>query len=528
MAFDLTHILLALVAGLCLAAALVAWRAKSGAATGSEEQTLRLLALESEIVTLRDAKSEAERGLAAKTEAVNRLETTLADHITRLEQGEHERRGLLAELTSARAESSDRQARLADVQAQLAAHQQTITTQAADLESLRAAHEALRAEGEATRLKLTACEETLAQERKQAHEKLALLANAREDMSKEFKVLAEDVMARHGESFAKQNKEQVDAILSPLREKLTEFEQGLRAAHTETATDRARLAEQIRLLSEHSVRMSSETENLTKALKGQSQTQGAWGEMVLASILERSGLREGEEYVTQESHTAEDGSRLRPDVVVNLPGGQRVVVDAKVSLTAFEDYVNAEDEVVRTSALARHCQSLRTHVKTLGSKDYHTVVGSSLDYVVMFVPIEGALAAALQQDPALTTFAAENNVAIATPTTLMVALRTVSNVWGVERRNRNAEQIAAQAGKLYDKFAGFVSNMQKIETGLNAAQKAYGDAFGQLQSGRGNIMGQIEKLKSLGAKTAKSLPSDLLGADDDTNSLESDNDRENT
>jgi DNA recombination protein RmuC len=357
-------------------------------------------------------------------------------------------------------------------------------------------------------------QETLDQERKQADAKLSLLADAKERMTQEFMVLANDVMTLHGESFSRQNKEQIDAILAPLREKLGEFQQGLQNAHAESGKERATLAEQIRYLSENSAKMTLETSNLTRALKGEAQTQGAWGEMILGSILERSGLREGEEYVVQENHVTEVGNQLRSDVVVNLPGGQRIVIDSKVSLTAFSACVNADTEVDRAMHLTRHLASMRAHIKTLASKEYHSAAGSQLDYVVMFVPIEGALAAALQEDPNLTVFAVENNVAIATPTTLMIALRTVANVWQVERRNRNAELIALRAGKIYDKLAGFIEDMSSLGIRLDQARTSFDGAMGRLSSGKGNLLQQVEQLKALGAKTNKTFPGGLLDGDD--------------
>jgi DNA recombination protein RmuC len=338
-------------------------------------------------------------------------------------------------------------------------------------------------------------------------------------MSKEFKVLAEEVMKNHGDTFSKQNREQITGLLTPLRDKLTEFQQGLQNAHTESAKERATLAEQIRNLTTESSKMTSETHNLTQALKGKTQTQGAWGEMILATILERSGLREGEEYVTQESHSLEDGARLRPDVVVNLPGGQRIVVDSKVSLTAFEAFVSADNDATRAVQMKSHVNSLRTHIKSLGSKEYHALTGDGLDYVIMFVPIEGALAVALQEEPGLTAFAAENNVAIATPSTLMIALRTVANVWRVERRNRNAETIAKRAGLLYDKFAGFVSDMDGLGDRLRKASESYDAAMGKLSTGRGNLLVQVEQLKEMGAKTSKSLPKPSMDDDDGVDSV---------
>ncbi|MDE1149397.1 MAG: DNA recombination protein RmuC [Azospirillaceae bacterium] len=445
MSLDLLSLALGFIAALIVA--LVVARVAGGAARAAQEQ--RVMALEADLDDVRQAKAEADRRLAVEGERASRIPL--------LER---------------------------------------------DLAQLR---------DEKTRLSqdLSASREALVRELKQADEKLALLIQARETMGREFKVLADEVMTRHGETFAKQNRAQLDGLLAPMRDRMVEFQQGLQLAHTESAKDRAALAQQIRSLTDTSARMTSETHNLTQALKGKAQTQGAWGEMILSTILERSGLREGEEYVTQESRTDAEGGRLRPDVVVNLPGGQRVVVDAKVSLTAFEAHVNAENEIDRMAALARHIVSLRSHIRTLGSKDYTGAVGSNLDYVLMFVPIEGALAVALTEDPGLTAFAAEMNVAIATPTTLMVALRTVANVWQVERRNRNAEAIADRAGKLFDKFVGFLEDMRSLGTQLDRVHKSYGGAMAKLSTGTGNLVRQVEQLKDMGAKTSKAIPADL-------------------
>ena len=459
---------------------------------------------------LRQEKSKLDETVAAKAEAVAGMEAAARELRQRLEAAE-----------KARDDVSVRNDKLKEEKAAL---EKLAAEKAAFLEEKSAAADALRKDLERTaaarddtskelgdlRSRHAKLQETLDQVTRQSDEKLALLAEARETMAKEFKVLAEDVMKRHGESFTRQNKEQVDAILAPLRDKLAEFQQGLQTAHTESARERATLKEQIRALTESSAKMNLETHNLTRALKGEAQAQGAWGEMILSTILERSGLREGEEYIAQESHLNEDGQRLRADVVVNLPNGQRIVIDSKVSLTAFEAFVNAETDVERTARLRAHLVSMRTHIRTLASKDYQAVTGSALDYVIMFVPIEGALAAALQEDPAITSFAAESNVAIATPTTLMMALRTVANVWQVERRNRNAEAIADRAGRIYDKFVGFLGDMEDLGSRLNKARESYDCALGKLSSGRGNLVRQVEQLREMGAKTSKALSQNLL------------------
>jgi len=321
----------------------------------------------------------------------------------------------------------------------------------------------------------------------------------RSQMSDQFKLLASDVLKSHGETFSKQNREQVEGLLKPLNEKIILFQSGL-------AKDRAELGERIRALSEDSLRMSTEANNLTRALKGSSQAQGAWGEMILSSILERSGLREGEQFLVQQSHTGENGSRIRTDVEVLFPNKDRLVVDSKVSLLAFEAFTNAENEAERARHLKDHITSLKSHIKTLGSKDYQVHTKSGLDFVMMFVPIEAAFSVAVKEQSDLIDYAIGQNVYIATPTTLMVALRTVSNVWDIEKRHQNAEKIAERAGELFNKVTGFLGNMDRLGKNLNAAQKSFDDARGQLVSGRGSVVRQIEMLEKLGAKTARKIP----------------------
>ena len=466
--------------------------------------------LRTQLDSSRAEKSSLDESLAAKTEAVSRLEVALAELRKRLQEAEQSGAQLSSRVEVLVQERGDLEGKIAEKSAQLNAEIEAAAKLGERLERSTSALEVAQREVLDLRTRLAAVQETLEQERKQADERLALLADAKDRMTQEFKLLASDVMQSHGETFSKQNKEQIETILTPLREKLGEFQQGIQLAHTESTKERATLAEQIRQLTESSAKMTTETANLTRALKGEAQTQGAWGEMILASILQRSGLREGEEYLIQQSHATEEGSKVRPDVVVNLPGGQRIVIDSKLSLTAFDSHVNAMTVEERAEALVRHLASMRGHIKTLASKEYHAVVEGQIDYVIMFVPIEGALAAALQGDPNLTAFAVENSVAIATPTTLMIALRTVANVWQVERRNRNAEQIAVRAGRLYDKLVGFVEDMNALGNRLHQARVTYDEAMGKLSSGTGNVLRQVEQLKVLGARTNKSLPTSLL------------------
>lgn len=349
----------------------------------------------------------------------------------------------------------------------------------------------------------------LEKERAGAAEKIALLGQVREDMENRFKALAEDTMRRHGESFKASNLEGLNALLAPFKENVSNFQNELKSANAEATKERIALKTEIEQLTRRSEQVSREAVNLTRALKGDQQKQGAWGEMILESLLERSGLREGEEYETQSSHTDEDGNRRRPDVIINLPGDKKLIVDSKVSLVAYERLVNAETAEERQAALNAHVLSLRNHINGLSGKDYHRSIAGGLDYVIMFVAIEGALSEALRAEGDLTAYAAEKGVAIATPTTLMMSLRTIEHVWTVERRNVNAEKIASRAGLLYEKFAGFAESMTQVGARLTQAQNAHSEAMGRLSTGKGNVMSQIDQLKAMGARTNKTLKADF-------------------
>ncbi|UJW84898.1 DNA recombination protein RmuC [Devosia sp. SL43] len=339
---------------------------------------------------------------------------------------------------------------------------------------------------------------------KQSEENLARFLGARQQMTDEFKAIAGDVLKSHSETFSRQNREQVDTLLKPLNDKIVEFQSGM-------LTDRATMAEQIRALAASNLQITTEANNLTRALKGNSQTQGAWGEMILSTILERSGLREGEQFITQQSHTGDNGSRVRTDVEVLMPNNDRLVIDSKVSLNAFEAYTSSDEED-RTLHLQAHINSIRTHIKTLGDKSYHRHSGSKMDYVMMFVPIESALATAIQADAGLVEFGMSRGVMLTTPTTLMTVLRTVRNVWDIEKRHQNAEQIAERAGALYEKVVGFLTTMDKVGTNLDRAQQTFADAKNQLASGKGSVVRQVEMLRELGAKSSKPLPSGWDGS----------------
>jgi len=356
---------------------------------------------------------------------------------------------------------------------------------------------------------------------KQNEANLTRFQTARQQMTDEFKAIAGEVLKSHGETFSKQNREQVDTLLKPLNDKIVEFQTGL-------LRDRAEMGERIRALAESNLQITTEAHNLTRALKGNAQAQGAWGEMILETILERSGLREGEQFITQQSHTGEDGSRLRTDVEILMPNGDRLVIDSKVSLTAFEAFTNCEDDDERHRHLLAHVTSIRGHVKTLGEKNYQRHANSSLDYVMMFVPIESALSTAVNADAKLFEYGMGQGVMLTTPTTLMTVLRTVRNVWDIEKRHQNAEEIATRAGALYEKVAGFLTNMDKLGMNLGRAQQSFDDARNQLSGGRGSVVRQVEMLRELGAKTNKPLPAGWDNGDNDAPLLGTDEPADDT
>ncbi len=354
----------------------------------------------------------------------------------------------------------------------------------------------------ATTARLT---EALSQQEKANAEKVELLNQTGEKLKGEFKVLASQVLRSHSEDFKSSSKEQLAQTLQPLKEHIGRFESELRNVHQAAGKDRAALSAEIKSLTERSLQVSQEAENLTRALKSDAQQQGAWGEMILASILDRSGLREGEEYETQTHHRSDDGSALRPDVLVNLPGGRRLVIDSKVSLVAYERSVNAESEAAREIALKAHVASVKKHIDTLAEKKYHQLDDGAVEYVIMFMPIESAFSEAVKARDDLALYANDKNVVIASPTNLMVALKTVENLWSVERRNKNAVEIAKRAGLLYDKFHGFAEDLKKVGEQLDRAQGSHAAAMGKLVDGRGNLVSQVEALKKLGARASKQI-----------------------
>ena len=337
------------------------------------------------------------------------------------------------------------------------------------------------------------------------------LTEVQEKFTKEFELLANKILEEKTLKFTEQNKENIKTILNPLQEKIQLFEKKVEDTHKESIDYHAALRQQILGLREMNEQMSKETINLTKALKGDSKMQGNWGELVLERVLEKSGLEKGREYEVQQSFTTTEGNRIFPDVIINLPDGKKMVVDSKVSLTAYERYVNEDDEDLKANFLKEHVHSLKRHVEQLSDKNYQDIYQmESPDFVLLFVPIEPAFAIALQQDETLYNRAFEKNIVIVTPSTLLATLRTIDSMWTNQKQQENAIEIARQAGALYDKFEGFVQDLIKIGKKMDEAKLEYGSAMNKLVEGKGNLVTSVEKLKKMGAKAKKALPENVL------------------
>jgi len=371
--------------------------------------------------------------------------------------------------------------------------------------------ENIRNEKESINIQLTKKEvdfENLWQRNKEQKEEVEKL---QEKFTKEFENLANKILDEKSSKFTEQNKENMKNILTPLQEKIQLFEKKVDDTHKESIDHHATLRQQIINLSALNAQMSKETLNLTKALKGDSKMQGNWGELVLERVLEKSGLEKDREYYVQQSHTNEEGQRVFPDVVINLPDGKKMIVDSKVSLTAYEKFINEEDDNLKNGYLKEHVNSIKRHVEQLGDKNYQDLYQiESPDFVLLFIPMEPAFAMALNEDTTLYNKAFEKNIVIVTPSTLLATLRTIDSMWANQKQQENAFEIARQAGALYDKFEGFVTDLIKIGKKIDESKAEYGFAMNKLVEGKGNLITSVEKLKKMGAKAKKALPENIL------------------
>lgn len=454
---------------------------------------------QAEAATQQQISAERIRLLDAEIERQHSQRAALLADIEnwrKLAQAEAQQRATLAE----RAE------RLPILDARLSESERALAAAQREVANLREANGRLQTE--------------LAAEREQIKEKLALLDEAKRSLSDQFKALANDILEEKGKRFAELSQSNLGKLLDPFNEKLSEFRARVDTIYGEDKSERGALSEQVRQLQLLNQTLSQDARNLTSALKGSSKTQGNWGELILERVLEDSGLRKGHEYRTQQSHALEDGGRAQPDVIIALPENRSLVVDAKASLNAYDDYAAAADESTRSAALARHLQSVRTHIRGLAGKNYQTLYQlQSLDFVLMFIPIEPAFMLAVSHDEKLFMDAWHQNVLLVSPSTLLFVLRTVEHLWRQEAQSQNAKEIARRGGELYDRLVAFTQDLEKVGERLQQAQDSFHDARNKLGKNKGNVIRQAEMLRELGVKPNKKLPRALLDMDESGNEV---------
>ena len=396
---------------------------------------------------------------------------------------------------------------LAATTAQLQARHELVDELRQQRDQAQADLEAVRARAESLSRELATLTSNLDNERRHAQEKLELLTQAKAALTDQFRHLANDILEDKSRRFTETNALRLGELLGPLGQKIAEFQKKVEHVYDTEGKARSELAGQVKQLMDLNQTLSTDAKNLTQALKGSNKTQGNWGELILERVLEGSGLRKGHEYVVQENHTREDGSRAMPDVVIRLPEDRHLVVDAKVSLNAYEQAITLEDDKLREAAVKRHVESLRAHIRGLSSKNYQQLYDiRSLDFVIMFIPVEPAFMLAISNDPELFMEAWSKHVLLVSPSTLLFVLRTVEHLWRQEAQSRNAQDIASRGAELYDKLVGFVSDLEDVGERLKQAQTSYDKARNKFSSGRGNVIRQAEMLKTLGVRSTKSLP----------------------
>ncbi|MCK9202004.1 MAG: DNA recombination protein RmuC [Gallionella sp.] len=481
------YIFAALLIGLVAGAVAIWWlqreRLASAVAQAKAESQIelarlgeRLSAAQEDVRRLTAAHAEAESGL-------QQLELDVGNLRQKLGAAESTVAGQLEQLSRLQREKDE----LAALRDQLTAERQRLSAQIAELNTL------------------------LEAERSQSVEKLQLLQNAEAQLTDRFKTLAGEILEDKTKRFTEQNQTNLNQLLEPLKVKITEFQGKVEEVYVQEGKDRSALAEQVKQLMSLNNQLSKDAHNLTSALKGQAKAQGNWGELILERVLEASGLRKGFEYDVQESHTRADGTRAQPDVVVHLPEDRHLIVDAKVSLTAYEEHANAETDHQREAALKRHLDSVRAHIKELSEKNYQQLYGlKSLDFVLMFIPVEPAFMLAISHDSELWQDAWKKNVLLVSPSTLLFVVRTVAHLWRQEQQNRNAQDIASRGAELYDKLVGFVGDLENLGDKLDQAKRSYDGALNKFANGRGNVIRQAEMLKELGVKPTKQLPPKLV------------------
>ena len=418
------------------------------------------------------------------------------------------------QLTSAKLETQELKELQSELQGsitKLTAEKYTAETTAGRVPSLEQELKTLRSTLVEMESKNMQLQTRLEEQEKAMDEKLVILNKAKETLSTEFENLGQKIFEDKSKKFAEQNQTNLGILLKPFKEQISDFQKRVNDIHVSDSKDRGALQQQLINLLNLNQQLSADADNLTKALKGDSKSQGNWGEVILENVLEQSGLRKGQEYKTQEHYTNVEGSRFHPDVILHLPEEKDVVIDSKVSLTAYEQYVNCEDESERNKYLTDHISSIRNHIRDLDHKNYSDLVGlRTLGFVLMFIPIEPAYILAVKEEPNLFAISPAKRIFVVTPSTLMITLRAIHAMWQLEYQNQNAGEIAKQAGNLYDKFVGFVETFDGIGARLDQAQNSWVKARGQLSQGAGNLVKRAEDIRKLGLDTKKQLQPQLV------------------
>lgn len=379
------------------------------------------------------------------------------------------------------------------------------------LKNIQQEAEDVRSERDVLRVDIARLEERVRHEVKSGEDRLALVTAARKQLSDEFQSLAGKIFEEKRQHFKQDSNEVLTGALSPLREQLKDFKRKVEDVYDKESKERLSLLHEVGQLKSLNEQMSQDAINLTRALKGDKKTQGNWGEVVLERVLEESGLRKGHEYITQTSYKTEDGQRRVPDVVVRLPEEKDIVIDSKVSLVDYERYTSSDDETERSEALRAHILAIRTHIESLSFKDYEQLQGlRTLDFVLIFIPIESAFMTAFDADPEMFSKAYERHIIVVSPTTLLATLRTVTSIWRYEQQNRNAEKIAAQAGAIHDQFVLVVESFLNLGQQLERSREAYELSLRRLNTGKGNLARRVSQLEELGARTKRKIPRELL------------------
>ncbi len=451
------------------------------------------------------------RGASARSER-----SLFKQRIADLEQRSREQAEQLKSTQAALKQAQDEAAARAGFESLAAERDKTIARLLAECDQLRADLKAKGEEANQSANTIAELNTRIENEQKNMAEKLALLEAAKKTLADQFQALAGEILEQKSKTFSEVNKNELGSLLTPLREQINDFRKKVEEAQTDSKTGVTKLETLIGALSGLNQQLTEEARNLSTALRGSAKAQGDWGEFILRDLLEKAGLREGEQYSFQQSFSVEDeesGKTRSPrtDVIVNLPGSRHLIIDSKVSLTAYTDYVNAAVDAERAAALKLHLASVRGHVAGLTKAGYHRLPGiESPDFVVMFVPVEPAFLLALQNDSALWADAYQQGILLVGPTTLLYIIRIVHVLWQQERQERNVKEVMDRGAKLYEKFAGFVDDMERIGKGLRDATRSYEDARSKLSEGSGNLIKQVEMLRQLGVKPRKSLSAKLL------------------